>query len=121
MRAYKIVGGKKEYISKRLMLHGFTTGYRGSYTDAKSVHVPQPAVSLKKGKTYKIQASIKKLKAKKILISTAHAPRLRYVSSNKNVAAVNGSGKITAKGKGSCYVYAIATNGVRKAVKVTVK
>ena len=121
VRAYKMQGGKKKYISKSLMYHGFTAGYKGRYTDAKSVSVKKAAVSLKKGKTFTIKASIKKVKPKKILILTSHAPRLRYVSGNPFVAKVNGKGVITAKNPGTCYVYAVATNGVRKGVKVTVK
>lgn len=121
VRAYKMQGGKKKYISKSLMYHGFTAGYKGRYTDAKSVSVKKAAVSMKKGKTFKISASIKKVKPRKILISTSHAPRLRYVSANPSVATVNGNGVITAKNPGTCYVYAVATNGVRKGVKVTVK
>ena len=85
---------------------------------AKSVIVKKSAVSLKKGKTFKISASIKKVKPKKILILTSHAPRLRYVSANPSVAKVNGKGVITAKNPGTCYVYAVATNGVRKGVKL---
>ena len=38
-----------------------------------------------------------------------------------HIAAVNKKGKITAVGKGSCYVYAYAQNGVCAKVKVTVK
>lgn len=43
------------------------------------------------------------------------------MSSNKKVATVSKSGKITAKGKGSCKVYAVAASGAKAAVKVTVK
>ena len=121
VRAFKMEGGRKQYISTSLMYHGFTSGYKGKYTDAKSVSVKQPNVSLSAGQTSKISASIKKVKSKKILIKTTHAPHLRYVSSNPYVATVDGSGVITAKGNGSCYVYAVATNGVRSAVAVTVK
>jgi len=46
---------------------------------------------------------------------------VRYYSSNANVAVVNGNGKVKAVGKGRCVVYAIANNGVRTSVKVTVK
>ena len=52
---------------------------------------------------------------------TSHAPKLRYVSSNKKIATVSKTGKITAKSKGSCKVYVIAVNGASKVVKVTVK
>ena len=121
VRAFKMEGGRKQYISTSMMYHGFTSGYKGKYTDAKSVSVKQPNVSLSVGQTLKISASIKKVKSKKILIKTTHAPHLRYVSSNPYVATVDGSGVITAKGNGTCYVYAVATNGVRSAVQVTVK
>ena len=42
------------------------------------------------------------------------------MSSDKKVATVSSSGKIPAKGQGSCKVYAIAANGASAAVKVTV-
>ena len=42
------------------------------------------------------------------------------MSSDKKVATVSISGKITAKGKGSCKVYAVAASGASAAVKVTV-
>ena len=54
-------------------------------------------------------------------MSKSHAPTLRYMTSNKKVATVNSSGKITAKGKGTCTVYVFAHNGVSKQIKVTVK
>jgi len=50
-----------------------------------------------------------------------HTAVLRYESSNTEVATVNSKGKITAKGKGSCYVYVYAQNGVYKRIKVTVE
>ena len=121
VRAFKMEGGRKQYISTSMMYHGFTSGYKGKYTDAKSVSVKQPNVSLSAGQTSKISASIKKVKSKKILIKTSHAPHLRYVSSNNYIATVDGNGVITAKSGGTCYVYAVATNGVRAAVAVTVK
>lgn len=43
------------------------------------------------------------------------------MTSNKKVATVNSSDKITAKGKGTCTVYVFAHNGVSKQIKVTVK
>ena len=42
-------------------------------------------------------------------------------SSNKKVAVVNRNGVITGKGKGTCYVYAYAQNGIFRKTKVTVK
>ncbi len=50
-----------------------------------------------------------------------HAAEIRYASSNMAVATVDAKGKITAKGKGKCTVYAVAVDGTRKAVNVKVK
>ena len=55
---------------------------------------------------------------KKVL---AHVRKVRYYSSNVNVATVNKNGKVKATGRGSCTIWAIANNGVRTSVKVTVK
>ena len=46
---------------------------------------------------------------------------IRYETSNSKVATVNSKGVITAKGKGTCYIYVYAQNGVYKRIKVTVK
>ncbi len=54
-------------------------------------------------------------------MSTAHGPRLRYLSSNKNIVKVDDNGKITAKKKGKCKIYVYAINGARSAITVTVK
>lgn len=121
VRAFKMEGGRKQYISTSMMYHGFTSGYKGKYTDAKSVTVNRSSVSLNRGGTFRVTAGIKKVKPKKLLIKTSHAPHLRYVSSNNYIATVDGNGVITAKSGGTCYVYAVATNGVRSAVQVTVK
>ena len=47
--------------------------------------------------------------------------KLRYESTNTKIATVSSKGVITAKGKGVCYIYVYAQNGVYKQVKVTVK
>jgi uncharacterized protein YjdB len=85
------------------------------------VTVKKTSVKLKKGKTYKIKASVKKLKKGKKLMSTKHTAKLRYMSSNSKVVTVTKSGKIKAVGKGTCYVYIFAHNGISKRIKITVK
>ena len=45
----------------------------------------------------------------------------KVTSSNKKVASVDKNGKITAKAKGTCYIYVYARNGYAKKVTVTVK
>ena len=50
-----------------------------------------------------------------------HIALISYESSNTSIATVNNEGKIVAVGKGTCYVYAYAQNGVYKKIKITVK
>ena len=76
---------------------------------------------MKCGKTYKIKGSVKKLQKKKKLMSKGHAPKLRYMSSDKSIATVNSRGKIKALKKGSCQIYVYAVNGMYKTVTVRVK
>ena len=77
-------------------------------------------VTLKKGKTFKIKAKVNKVNKKKKLMSKSHALTLRYMTSNSKIASVNSGGKVTAKGKGTCYIYVYAHNGVSKQIKVRV-
>ena len=102
-------------------MHAYTSGASKKYTNAKSITVNKTKVELKKGKTFKIKAKVKKLKKNKKLMPKTHVATIRYLSTDKKVATVSKSGKITAKGKGTCYVYAYAHNGVYKKIKVTVK
>ena len=121
MKAYVMKDGKKTYVKTSPMVHAYTSGGTKKCTNAKKVTVKKAAVSLKVGKTYKIKASVKKLKKNKKLMPKGHAPKLRYLSSNTKIATVSSSGKIKAKAKGKCYIYVYAHNGVSKKVKVTVK
>ncbi len=50
-------------------------------------------LSSKKGKTYKINASVNKLKKNKKLMPESYATRLRYLSSSKSVATVSKKGR----------------------------
>lgn len=112
--AYKVVDGKKVTIAAAKTVHQYTTG--GTYGNAKSVKVNKKKVTLKTGKTFTIKASeVKKDKKLK-----KHR-KIAYESSNKKVATVTSKGKVKAVGKGTCYIYAYAQNGVYTKVKVTVK
>ena len=116
--AYKKVAGKKVTIGKSIT--GHAVGKKNiTVTDAKKIQVKKSAYSLKKGKTAKIKATIVKKNNKLPLFG--HTAKFRYDTSNKKVATVSKDGKITAKGKGTCYVYIYAVNGCAKKVKVTVK
>ena len=72
----------------------------------------------KKGKTFKLGAKAVKEDSKK---KTSTHKNICYESSNTKIATVDKKGKITAKKKGTCYVYAYAQNGVFAKIKVTVK
>lgn len=121
VKAYVYENGKKKYITESPLVHAYTSGGNKKFTNAKSVTVKKTKVTLKKGKTYRIKANVRKLKKKKKLMSANHAPKLRYMTSDAKVATVSRNGMITAKSKGACYVYAYAHNGVSKIIKVTVK
>lgn len=116
--AYKKVDGKKVTIGKSIT--GHAVGKKNTIvTDVKKIQTKKSAYSLKKGKTAKIKATIVKKNNKLPLFG--HTAKFRYDTSNKKVATVSKYGKITAKGKGTCYVYIYAVNGCAKKVKVTVK
>ena len=76
-------------------------------------------VTLTIGKSSTIRATVKGVKSGRQVL--AHTKLLRYYSSNRNVATVNASGRITATGKGRCAIYVMASNGLRVKVAVTVK
>lgn len=107
-------------VSTSKLIHvaakGSKEGNHKSVTISKSVAAK--AKKLKKGKTLKLNARTvaqsKKLRVKK------HTG-LRYESTNNNIATVSRSGKITAKAKGVCYIYAYAQDGVYRKIKVKVK
>ena len=114
-------GGKKTYIRTSPMVHAFTSGGTKKYTNPKSVTVTKKNITLTAGKTHRIKARVTKLQKNKKLISVSHTNKLRYMSSNKTIATVSKSGRVTAHAKGSCRIYVYAANGVRKTIRVTVK
>lgn len=121
VKAFASKNGKKAYIRTSPKMHAYATGYDKTYTNAKAVTVKKKAVSLKVGRTYRIKADVTKLKTKKKLMAKGHAPKLRYLSSNKKIASVSSGGKVTARAKGTCTIYVYAHNGICKGIKVTVK
>ena len=121
IRAWVKKGGKKTYIRTSPMVHAFTSGGTKKYTNPKSVTVTKKNITLTAGKTHRIKARVTKLQKNKKLISVSHTNKLRYMSSNKTIATVSKSGRVTAHAKGSCRIYVYAANGVRKTIRVTVK
>ena len=121
VKAWVMQDGKKRYVSASPTSHAYTGGYRDKYTNPKSVKVAKTKVTLKVRKTWTIKAKVTKLKKNLKHMPTSHAPLLRYTSTNSKVAKVNGSGKVTAKSKGTCQIIVYAANGASKTVTVTVK
>ena len=54
-------------------------------------------------------------------LSDAHAKEFRYATTDKSIATVSKTGKITAKKKGNCVIFVYARNGLAKKIKVTIK
>jgi len=120
VRAWKKVNGKQVYIGKKSPeLHAITGGYDKDHCNAKSVRLSRSKLTLKVGKGKAIRATVKGVKSKRKLLD--HVRKVRWYSSNVNVATVDSNGKVKAVGKGACTIYAIANNGVRNSVKVKVK
>ena len=117
--AWKKVGGKKVYIAESPVLHAISGGYDSKYCNPKSIKLNKSKLSLKRGKSATVKATVKGVKASRKLLT--HVRKVRWFSSDPAVATVNSSGKVKAVGKGSCTIYAITGNGLRASVKVTVK
>ncbi|GEM_PF-1282639 len=106
--------GKVIAVSKTV--HVNTAG--GKYGNDKSVKRVSPKngkVTLKVKKSRKLR--VKEVKSKK---KVQHHRAVAWETSNSKIAVVK-KGKVTAKGKGTCTIYAYAQNGVYTTFKVTVK
>ncbi len=123
--AYQIKNGKKKVVKKSLSVHSIAGNLmrkRVSYTNVKKVSVNKNAVTLKVGKTYRIQPSVKGVYSNCAILQKGHAAMFRYVyiKDGKNIS-VSSTGIVKAKKAGKCNVYVLGTNGVRAKVAVTVK
>lgn len=101
--------------------HFCTNNVCGRYTNPKSVDPSKTKVTLNKGKTYKLSATVTKAKAGKKLTNGKHTQKLRYKSANNKVATVSANGTIKAVGSGWCRIYVMGANGIWKVVEVSVK
>ena len=120
IKAYTLVNGNKVYIGGSQDYH--IAGKNSTrYTNVKKISVSRRTVFLKKGRSTKIKAVIKKQSSKKKLLPESHGKSLRYYTTDETIATVTPQGMIKAKKKGTCYVYVTALNGIKTKVKVTVK
>lgn len=81
-------------------------------TDATGVKLSKTSVTIVKGKTGTLTASV--------LPSTASNKTVTWKSSNTKIAAVDAKGKVTAKKAGTATITATASNGKKATCKVTV-
>ena len=115
------VNGKTVVMAKSFTVHTLAGKYNSKYTVARKVTAKKTSLLLSTGKTTQLLASTAKAKAGRSLLPTTHAAKYRYVSTNKNVAKVSRTGKVTAVGNGTCKIRILAQNGVYTNVNVTVK
>lgn len=115
---------EKRLIGKSLQLHTITAAKKYKYNNPIGVTVKNTKgkvvskVTVKKGKSVYLDATVKMAKNKKLKV---HCEKVRWISTNKKIATVSQGGRIKGKKKGKCYVYALAQNGARKKLKITVK
>ena len=98
------------------------TDGRNKYATIK-VTVKQPVTSVKLNRnsaTLKVKGNAKQktvtLKAT-VNPKNANNKAVTWKSSNAKIATVNSKGKVTAKKKGTCYIYATAKDGSKKSAK----
>ncbi len=111
---YVVAYHGKAKLTESYKVHCITKG--GNKGNPTKIETDKTSVSIKKGKTDKIQTTVS---AKKKVLQ--HTEAVRYYSANKSIAKINAKGKITAVAKGSCKIYAVAQDGKTATVKVTVK
>lgn len=115
-----IIKGEVQVVNNstlRIVRITVENGENNWYNPSK-VTTDATSVKLTVGKSKTVKSQVVLPKGKKLI---EHTKVIRYESSDKEIATVNSKGKITAKGKGSCYVYVYAQNGVYKRIKVTVQ
>ena len=100
----------------------FISGLKNKkYTNVKKITLKKKSLKLKVGKTAKIKADMVLEDKKKKQLSSRHARKLRYASSDSKIAKVSKKGKVKAVKKGRCVIYVYARNGYAKKVNVTVE
>ena len=120
VKAWKKVNGKKTYIGKASpQVHAIAGDYTNQKCNTRSVTLNKTRLTLKAGRSARLKATLEGVESGMKLLD--HVRKVRWYSTNANVATVDANGRVKAVGKGSCTVYAIANNGVRNKAKVTVK
>lgn len=119
VKAYKLVNGKKYILSKSYGLR-YAGKKVGGYNPT-TISAKKKSITIKVKKTASANAYVKVKKNNKTIKRTGNAAHLKYWSTNKKIATVTSKGKIKGVKKGECYIYAMARDGKKKKIKVTVK
>ena len=93
------------------------------------VTVKQPVTSVKLNRNSAILKVKGKAKQKTVTLKATAYPKnanvksVKWTTSKSKIATVNSKGKVTAKKKGTCFIYATAKDGSKKSAKckITVK
>lgn len=117
--AYKLVNGKKSTITKSPVIHFLNRTKANKFSNPSSIQTSTSKVTLNIGKSKKVTGKVGFIKGKKQAAS--HSSPVRYLSSNKSVAAITSKGTIKAISSGKCTIYIYSINGLYKKVTVTVK
>ena len=86
-------------------------------TEAKKITKVKRKLKVRKGKKVRITANVV-AKGSKLL---TYAKKLRYFVEDKTIAKVTSKGVVKGLKKGVTKVWLMTVNGVRKAIKVTVR
>ena len=87
------------------------------------VTVKQPVTSVKLNKNSAILKVKGKAKQKTVTLKATVNPKnanvksVKWTTSKSKIATVNSKGKVTAKKKGTCFIYATAKDGSKKSAK----
>ena len=118
--AWKNVGGVKTYIGDPSPdVHAIVGGKSNKYTNPKSIGAKKKKLMLTVGGSKDVKAKLKKVSNNRNYLN--HVAKVRYYSSDRAVVVVDAKGRVTGVGVGKCTVYAVAENGLRTSVKITVK
>lgn len=90
-----------------------------TYTNPSDVVLTERSFLLGIGEAAFVEATVVKANTKKKLLA-GYCNKLRYKTSDAAVATVSSTGKVIARGAGTCTVYVFAKNGFARKVKVKV-
>ena len=115
---YVLKNGEKVYLGNPKKAHAFTNNGNDKKTNPAGIRVKKK-MTVKVGKRKALNAKILSKDKSKDLVN--HVRKIRYFSSDPNVATVSKKGKVKGVGQGTCVIYVLANNGICKQVDITVK